>query len=108
MYTPLQPGDLRRVRPPGGPVPGPWSEGTRSSGNPGRIHGSTRGTSGHSGPLSGRIGPRDVARALEPRQSPISVHFQMISFITSEVPPPIGSSRTSRYCRQMSYSSMKP
>lgn len=30
------------------------------------------------------------------RHPPILVHFQMISFITSEVPPPIGSKRTSR------------
>ncbi len=63
------------------------------------------------GPLQG--GPSSEGGAAKwgaPMTSyaPSSVIFQMISFITSDVPPPIGSRRTSRCCRQMSYSSMKP
>lgn len=39
---------------------------------------------------------------------PSECHFQIISFMISEVPPPIGISLASRYARAMSYSSMNP
>ncbi len=38
----------------------------------------------------------------------IPLHFPIISFMISLVPPPIGMRRRSRQVRTMSYSSMKP